>query len=801
MSEKNQMIKNYITQVAIKVNEQYQGLIDEDKINKAIGMFTDSTEEYDAIVQRINELVNQVIQNYLKEQEKRFDPKLVKENHEEIYSKLEVLIKKLNEKGVDYQLAGALCAYIKYGVESDRTHDDIDINLNEADMNKFKEVCEEMGLQFHDNRLTTPRILKNGIPSGEHEVIATLDGSDFHIGAFCFERKPDGTVINKGYYHDENGQIFSRNDIISPQLASEIFGREQVEFRGQRLFITPPEYIYKLKSYTHNSKDKVDLLFMESRIDRDKLARINELSKTSHIEHQKVNNVINNSINFTLSQNFNYHTHTYRSGHSEYVSDEEILETAKQMGFTSLGFSEHIPNPNLVLPDEDNRMLLSEVDEYIASINKLKQDNPDMTILLGFEAEFDPMKESFLGDMREQVDYMILGQHFVTRGLQNVSAKNNPNYPIEYANMVSKAIDSGIFDIVAHPDLFMQFRDSMQDEESKKLFDENSVLASQIICEKARDMGIPIEINLSPALNNQILSDGNLTYPHPTFWQVAQEIDGLQVLKGVDAHDLSAFKNVTQTEQLIGEIEQLVSDKLIQGSYNPVIARQNNQKLQEAYRIHQESALTFETHIIKQIVDGSLTNAEDRLDAEGLAITVGTSLNGIMQNCVNNASKKDQDTIEEISKMVDNPDISNKEKKGKFTRKKMAVQETNQVLANQQKAIENAKEHTLSAMNIGCETKLEYSSIVAQITQHKTTKSDSQKQQIEQHIDNFSQSKGIISEKGKPYQLTRTNLNQNNADNANRGSVNIVVLTLIMSFIIGFGIGIGYMIYSFTIGG
>ena len=36
-----------------------------------------------------------------------------------------------------------------------------------------------------------------------------------------------------------------------------------------------------------------------------------------------------------------------------------------------------------------------------------------------------------------------------------------------YANMVAKGIDSGIFDIVAHPDLFMQFRNSMIDEESK----------------------------------------------------------------------------------------------------------------------------------------------------------------------------------------------------------------------------------------------------------------------------------------------------------------------------------------------
>ena len=175
MAEKKQLIKNYITKLADQINEQYQGLIDEDKINKAMSMFVNSSDEYDVIIERINELVNQVIQNYLKEQEKRFSPELVKENHEEIYNKLEILIKKLNEKGVDYQLAGALCAYVKYGVESNRTHDDIDINLNEADINKFKEICEEMGLQFHDNRLTTSRVLKNGIPSGEHEVIATLE--------------------------------------------------------------------------------------------------------------------------------------------------------------------------------------------------------------------------------------------------------------------------------------------------------------------------------------------------------------------------------------------------------------------------------------------------------------------------------------------------------------------------------------------------------------------------------------------------------------------------------------------------
>ena len=241
MPNKNQMISDYIVQLASQIDKQYKGLMTEEKVKQAINMFKDSSEEYDIVVQKINALAKQMIQNYLEELEKRFNPELVKKNHEEIYSKLEILAKKMNERGIDYQLAGALCSYIKYGVESNRTHDDIDINLNEKDIDKFREVCEEMGLQFQDNRLTTPRVLKNGIPSGEHEVIATLDGSDFHIGAFCFERKPDGTVINKGYYNDENGEIYTRNDVISPELASEIFGKEQVDFRGQKLMITPPE--------------------------------------------------------------------------------------------------------------------------------------------------------------------------------------------------------------------------------------------------------------------------------------------------------------------------------------------------------------------------------------------------------------------------------------------------------------------------------------------------------------------------------------------------------------------------------
>lgn len=512
----------------------------------------------------------------------------------------------------------------------------------------------------------------------------------------------------------------------------------------------------------------------------------------------------NKNLTKSNFQSFNYHTHTFRSGHGEYCSDAEIVKTAKENSITTLGFSEHIPNPSLVLPDEDHRMLLSEVDEYISSINHLKSNNPDMTIISGFEAEFDPIQESFLGEMREKVDYMVLGQHFVANGLTKVQMKGNPNYPIEYASMISKAIDSGIFDILAHPDIFMEIRDTMTDEHSKKLFDENSIIASQIICEKARDMGIPIEINFGGVNKNQILSDGNLSYPHPTFWKVASEIDGLKIIQGIDAHDLKAFEQVDEFSATISNITNLVQDKIITSEYNPVIARQNNPKLQEAYRSSQSNALTFETQMVNQMLSRISSQIPQDTDSFTTIMYMEQGLDITMQNCVDNASKKDEKIVDELSTIAESNKISIADKKGKIDRKKKAIEETNQVLANQQKTIETAKGTIKTSINMGCETKEEISNISTQITEYNTTNNNSRRSTIERSISNFQQSKGMSNgyteTMGQAYQLKRINNNNNsNNNNSNYGSIDILTLSLIVTFIIGVAVGIGYMLYKFSI--
>lgn len=462
-----------------------------------------------------------------------------------------------------------------------------------------------------------------------------------------------------------------------------------------------------------------------------------------------------------------------------------------------LGFSEHVPNTDLELPDEDHRMLLSEVEDYIASINKLKQENIDMTILVGFEAEFDPMKEAFLGEMREKVDYMILGQHFVKNGMQMVPQKGNPNYPLEYAEMICKGIESGLFDIVAHPDCFLEFRDTINDDD-KVTYEENCIKASRMICQKASEVGIPLEINLGNALNNKFLNDGNLGIPHPLFWKIAKGYD-VKVIKGIDAHSLSAFKNLDKGQELITNIEQMVSDKMIKGPYDPVVARQKNSRLQDAYKSHQEETLTHETHLVSQIVNGSLAGVSNEQDSESLAVAMGTSLNGIMQRCIDSAERKDKSIVGEISTIADSQELSNKDKKAKLERKKQVINETSQVLANQQRTIESAKNSIVNATNIGCESKVEYSTIIRQMTQQKSTKSELQKMRIEQNLSSFQSSKNEQKNNSqsidKPKVMKKTNNNPKN-NTSSSGFANIITLSLIVSFVCGTLLMIVYMLIN-----
>ena len=510
----------------------------------------------------------------------------------------------------------------------------------------------------------------------------------------------------------------------------------------------------------------------------------------------------NKTLTKSNFQSFNYHTHTNRCGHAGIASDKEYVEYAKQVGITQLGFTDHVPVSELEYQDSEQRMHISDVDEYITSIRHLQQENPNMKIMCGFEAEFDPMKEQFLGELRDKVDYMILGQHFVPYGMSKLPQKNNPEYPIQYAEMLCRAMESGIFDIVAHPDIFMQFRDSLDTEEKKSLFMQNAKIASQAICDKAKELGIPVELNFGGINKGTIMQDGQLAYPHSEFWQIAAET-GVSVLYGVDAHTPEQFITMGKDKEKADMVINPSKLNLVDKNYNPVEARKNNKKLQELYEQSQAKTLTYETHLISQITSGIIDRIPDEeFSPETFSYMSEYALANVAQDSTKKASERDKTTISKIETISSDPNLTPQEKAFQLNRAKATIEHTNDTLSQQQSALERAKESINTSVEMGCQSKAEIKNTVIQLTEGKTTKKEEVRNTMANNIQRTHQiNNGMsVNQQTKGPVLVKTN-NNTSGTNGNKGFINAITLTLIITFVCGISVGIGYMLYKISIGG
>lgn len=485
-------------------------------------------------------------------------------------------------------------------------------------------------------------------------------------------------------------------------------------------------------------------------------------------------------------QTFNYHTHTNRCGHAGISEDREYVERARANGITQLGFSDHVPVPELAYQDSEHQMHISEVDEYVESIRNLQAENPDMKINVGFEVEFDPMKEQFFGELREKVDYMILGQHFVPSSNGLVKKNNNPDYPIKYANMLCKAMESGIFDIVAHPDIFMEYRDSLASEEAKRQFDDNAVVASRMICNKAKEIGIPIELNFAGIDKGQIMSDGKYSYPHPTFWKIASET-GVQVLYGVDAHDPSQFDKMGWNKKIADQIIDPEKLNIVSPNYNPVEARKNNSRLQELYTKGQQLATTYETNLTQLLVFKMLSGFPETTRMDELLPGEVDQMFENVSELMNKEAKAEKIKISMEKKSAEPA----AEQEFQSKRTEQILQHIEETHINRQNVLDRTKQALQYSIEIGCKSKHDVISTVSKITEANSTKKESTKEKL---IANIEQTKQISQEKQQ-----HDNSKGNNTATNNNGFTNTNSLILIITFICGIIICIGYIVYKNTL--
>lgn len=226
----------------------------------------------------------------------------------------------------------------------------------------------------------------------------------------------------------------------------------------------------------------------------------------------------------------NYHTHTFRCLHAD-GTDEEYIQAALDAGFNVLGFADHAPWPFQNGYVSPIRMAVDKLPDYIASIRALREKyEGQLTLHLGLESEYFPRYHDHLLRMRDQgIEYYILGQHYVDSEEDSAYVGRDAvtdDGVRRYAEAVVRAIRTGLYAYVAHPDLFMRFREDGD-------FNSACMEAADMICQAAKEMHIPLEYNLGGPLSE--MHGRHCGYPSAPFWQYIRRNDN-PVIIGVDAH-------------------------------------------------------------------------------------------------------------------------------------------------------------------------------------------------------------------------------------------------------------------------
>ncbi|MCF7942753.1 MAG: histidinol-phosphatase [Spirochaetia bacterium] len=227
----------------------------------------------------------------------------------------------------------------------------------------------------------------------------------------------------------------------------------------------------------------------------------------------------------------NYHTHTYRCKHAQGDCREYVTEALKA-GCTTLGFSEHMPLPN----DRWTHVHLEahELQEYIDTVHRCRDENPDLEVLLGGECEYVKAdhayyEEVLLGEHR--FDYLLGAPHWIPCGSDWVGYTHleRPKDLRYFADYCIDVIQSGLFSYIAHPDVFMV---------GYRTWDGSAAACARDIIEAAMACGVPLELNAYGLRKAEVFTFDEFHtawYPYIGFWELASQLQAPMII-GSDAH-------------------------------------------------------------------------------------------------------------------------------------------------------------------------------------------------------------------------------------------------------------------------
>lgn len=242
----------------------------------------------------------------------------------------------------------------------------------------------------------------------------------------------------------------------------------------------------------------------------------------------------------------NYHTHTKLCGHAIGMSEDYIKEAIKN-NFETIGISDHGPIPRDFMStlDYKNNYLEHQMDiktfneTYLPDIESaIKKYGKSIKIMKGIEIEYLTGHDDYYRNLLSKLDYMSLGVHFfeTPNGIYNTYDLMDKNTIYYYGEQVVKALETGLFKILNHPDLYMM---TYRTDENNQEFDGHCEQVAKRIIEAAIKNNVILEINGGGPRRDKIRVGSSLQYVYPReeFWRVVESYKDAKVIIGIDSHN------------------------------------------------------------------------------------------------------------------------------------------------------------------------------------------------------------------------------------------------------------------------
>ena len=240
-----------------------------------------------------------------------------------------------------------------------------------------------------------------------------------------------------------------------------------------------------------------------------------------------------------------FHIHESYSSDAPLATPDRYCRVAERRGIDEVCFTTHLI---LSGPDVKHGISPEKIPSYLRDI-EAAQENTDVTLRAGFEIDWFPEVEREIEEILDEypLDYALGSLHYV-RGIDIGSRRQAPSFFLGkelvdaldiYFEEWGKAAESGLFDVLAHPDYFRKYLSLTHEmpvsfeEYGSKVHDAIDILRSH---------GVGIGVNSSGYRHG--IGDH---YPIKGFLRAAREAGIDTVVIGSDCHTVGDLGRNTLT--------------------------------------------------------------------------------------------------------------------------------------------------------------------------------------------------------------------------------------------------------------